>query len=206
MAAPSGFVVWLTGPPAAGKSTIARRLAGAWVGRGLRAEVLDGDAVRAAFGGDLGFSREDRDTNVARVGDAAARLVRAGACVAVAMVSPYRAARDAQRARIARFCEVHCAAPIDVLARRDPKGLYRRALAGELRNLTGVDDPYEPPLAPEVTVHTDREPPDACAAAILAALEELGYSAAQHPWPTAPFAADRRSPPPTPASRRPRST
>jgi adenylylsulfate kinase len=177
MVGPSGFVVWLTGPPAAGKSTIARRLACAWVGRGLRAEVLDGDEVRAAFGGDLGFSREDRDANVTRVGDAAARLARTGACVAVAMVSPYRAARDAQRSRIARFCEVHCAAPIEVLVRRDPKGLYRRALAGELLNLTGVNDPYEPPLAPEVTVRTDREPPDACAGAILAALEDLRYLA-----------------------------
>jgi adenylylsulfate kinase len=170
-----GCVVWLTGLPSAGKTTLARRLAHELERRRRAVEVLDGDEVRTRLTRGLGFSREDRDENVRRVAWVADLLARHGVVVIVALISPYRAVRDEVRAATADFVEVHVACQTEECIRRDVKGLYRRALAGEITQFTGVSDPYEPPLAPEVTVRTDRETPEESLQRIVTALSERGY-------------------------------
>jgi ATP sulfurylase/adenylyl-sulfate kinase len=175
MSSEEGFVIWFTGLSGSGKSTLAAMLAAELPLRGVHVESLDGDVVRTHLSKGLGFSREDRDTNIRRIGFVAKLLARSGACAITAAISPYHAIREEQRRAIGRFCEVYCECPIEVLARRDAKGLYARALAGEIKGFTGIDDPYEPPLSPEVVVHTDRETPHASLARIVAKLEELGY-------------------------------
>lgn len=170
-----GFVLWFTGLSGAGKSTMSALVAEELRRRGVHVEVLDGDEVRTHLSKGLGFSKEDRDINVRRIGFVAKLLARAGACAITAAISPYREIRDEQRARIDRFVEVYCACPIDALAARDPKGLYKRALAGEIPHFTGIDDPYEPPLSPEVTLFTDRETREESLAKVLSKLESLGY-------------------------------
>jgi len=152
-----GRTVWLTGLPSAGKTTIARGLAERLRQAGRAVEVLDGDEVRAALSAGLGFSREDRDEHVRRIGYVADLLSRNGIVAVCPVIAPYREARDQVRARHGdRFVEVWVSTPVDECATRDVKGLYARQRAGELRGLTGVDDPYEPPLAPEVEVPTHR--------------------------------------------------
>jgi adenylyl-sulfate kinase len=167
----TGFVLWLTGLSGAGKSTVAAKLAPALAERGHRVELLDGDEVRTHLGQGLGFSRADRDTNIARIGYVAAKLARHGVAVLVAAISPYRQARDQVRASVDRFVEVHVAAPVATCAERDPKGLYARALAGELAHFTGVSDPYEPPVAPELVLHTEAESVDDSVHQVLTWLE-----------------------------------
>lgn len=169
-----GFVVWFTGLSGSGKSTLAGLLSSAVRARGVHVEVLDGDEVRTHLSKGLGFSKEDRDTNVRRIGYVARLLARSGACAMTAAISPYRAVRDEQRAQIGRFVEVYCRCDLDTLSARDPKGLYRRALAGEIRNFTGVDDPYEAPEHPEVIVDTAKETPEECIHRIVAKLEDMG--------------------------------
>jgi adenylyl-sulfate kinase len=142
---------------------------------GLRTEVLDGDAVRQNLSRDLGFSKPDRDEHVRRLGLASQRLTQAGTCVIVAAISPYRAARGALRHDNPRFCEVYCDCPLAVLIQRDPKGLYQKALQGQLLGFSGIDAPYEAPAAPEAHLYTDREPPEASAARVLDRLRELGF-------------------------------
>lgn len=171
----SGFVVWFTGLSGAGKSTLAALLASALRGRDVHVEVLDGDEVRTHLSKGLTFSREDRDTNIRRIGFVAKLLARSGACAITAAISPFRVIRDEQRAQVPQFVEVYCQSSIEALAARDPKGLYRKALAGEIKGFTGIDDPYEEPLAPEVVVYTDRETKEESLAKILGALEKLGY-------------------------------
>jgi adenylylsulfate kinase len=166
-----GFVLWLTGLSGAGKSTVAAKLGPALAERGHRVELLDGDEVRTNLCQGLGFSRADRDTNIARIGYVAGKLARHGVAVLVAAISPYRQARDQVRASVDTFVEVHVAAPLDTCARRDVKGLYARALAGELPHFTGISDPYEPPLAPEIVLHTDIESVDDSVHQVLAWLE-----------------------------------
>ena len=173
-----GLVLWLTGLSGAGKSTIAERIAADLRRRGRRVEVLDGDAIRENLSKGLGFSKEDRDTNIRRIGYVAELLARNGVVVIVAAISPYRAVRDEVRARIDRFVEVHVHCSLDELVRRDVKGLYRRALAGEIPHFTGVSDPYEPPLDPEVTVDTAVERVDESVLRVLAALDESEAAAA----------------------------
>jgi adenylylsulfate kinase len=153
----NGFVLWLTGLSGAGKSTIASAVAPSLAERGHRVEVLDGDEVRTNLCQGLGFSREDRDTNIARIGYVAGKLAKHGVAVVVAAISPYREARDKVRSSVADFVEVHVAAPVETCAERDVKGLYAKALAGEIKNFTGVSDPYEQPLEPEILLHTERE-------------------------------------------------
>jgi adenylylsulfate kinase len=139
-------------------------------------EVLDGDVVRTNLSKGLGFSKEDRDTNILRIGWVCEVLSRNDVVAIGAAISPYRDIRDQVRASIGLFVEVYMEAPLEVLADRDPKGLYRKAMAGEIKGFTGVDDPYEPPLNPEVVCHTDgSETPDESAAKIIAKIEELGY-------------------------------
>jgi adenylyl-sulfate kinase len=168
-----GFVLWFTGLSGAGKSTLSRRVAGVLRDQnGLtRLEVLDGDEVRENLSKGLGFSREDRDTNVRRIGFVARLLARNGVIAITAAISPYAAVRDEMRAATqadgARFVEVYVFAPVAVLAERDVKGLYKKALAGEIANFTGVSDPYEPPQNPEVTVDSSRESVDESAAKVL---------------------------------------
>jgi sulfate adenylyltransferase subunit 2 len=172
-----GFALWLTGLSGAGKSTIARGLAAALRARGRRAEVLDGDAVREHLSQGLGFSRADRDTNVRRIVFVADLLARNGVVPIVAAISPYREARDAARAQIGAFVEVYVRCALDTVVQRDVKGLYARAVRGEIAQFTGVSDPYEEPLVPEVVVDTDREAVDESVARILAGVEQLGYLA-----------------------------
>jgi adenylylsulfate kinase len=152
-----GLTVWFTGLSAAGKSTLARASAAALEDLGLRTEVLDADDLRKHLNRDLGFTKADRDENIRRIAYVANLLTRHGAVVLVAAVSPYRAARDEARKTIGAFVEVHVDAPLAVCEMRDPIGLYRRARAGELHHIAGVDDPYEPPLAPELRCRTDEE-------------------------------------------------
>jgi adenylyl-sulfate kinase len=169
-----GFTLWFTGLSGAGKSTISAIIERALRGAGARVEVLDGDVVRTHLSKGLGFSKEDRDTNVRRIGFVAELLSRHGAIAIVAAISPYRAVRDEIRERIPNFVEVYVECPIEVLAERDVKGLYKRALAGEIPSFTGVSDPYEPPLAPDVIVNSSSETPEQSAARIWATLEHKG--------------------------------
>jgi adenylylsulfate kinase len=173
----TGFVLWLTGLSGAGKSTVAAKLAPALAERGHRVELLDGDEVRTNLGQGLGFSREDRDTNIARIGYVAGKLAKHGVAVLVAAISPYREARDQVRAQVDSFVEVHVAAPVQTCAERDVKGLYAKALSGEIKNFTGISDPYEPPLAPEIVLHTEAESVDESVHKVLAWLQANGLTA-----------------------------
>ena len=171
----SGFVVWLTGLSGAGKSTIAQRLQAELVALGRRVEVLDGDEVRTNLSKGLGFSKEDRDTNIRRIGYVCRLLARNGVIAIAAAISPYRSIRDEVRGQHERFFEVYVDCPLETLVERDVKGLYKKALAGELKGFTGVSDPYEPPLNHELTVATGRETAQESLARLLGRLEERGY-------------------------------
>jgi adenylyl-sulfate kinase len=173
-----GFVLWLTGLSGAGKTTLAGRLVPELRARGLRVEVLDGDEVRTNLSKGLGFSKEDRDTNVRRIGYVARLLARNGVAAITAAISPYREVRREVRRAVeddgADFVEVYVECPLEVLAERDVKGLYKRALAGEIQGFTGVSDPYEAPSTPDVTVRTHEEAVEASAERIIAELEMRG--------------------------------
>ena len=169
-----GVTVWFTGLPSAGKTTIANLVGERLAQGGRPVEVLDGDVVRSHLSRGLGFSKADRDENIRRIGYVAGLLTGHGVTVLVSAVSPYRAVRDELRTTIGRvggFLEVHVATDLATCRARDVKGLYARQARGELRGLTGVDDPYEPPLAPELVLDTAVEPPEASAARVLALLE-----------------------------------
>jgi len=157
MQIPQGLTVWFTGLSAAGKSTLARSAAAELADLGLRTEVLDADDLRKHLNRDLGFTKADRNENIRRIAYIANLLTRHGVVVLVAAVSPYRKARDEARRSIGAFVEVHVDAPLAVCEMRDPIGLYRRVRAGELQHIAGIDDPYEPPLAPELRCRTDAE-------------------------------------------------
>jgi adenylyl-sulfate kinase len=182
----TGFTIWFTGLSGAGKSTISAIVAQELRERGHKVEVLDGDVVRTHLSKGLGFSREDRDTNIRRIGWVCQVLTRNDVVAIAAAISPYRAVRDEVREQVGRFVEVYVECPIEQLAERDIKGLYKKALAGEIDNFTGVSDPYEPPLNPEVVCYSDgRETPDQSAAKVIAKLEELGYT--EHRAPAGAF-------------------
>src|SRR5579859_2345464 len=174
----TGFVVWLTGLSGAGKSTLANALAAHLRATGQNVEVLDGDVVRQHLSQGLGFSRADRDTNVRRIAYVAKLLARNGVAVIVAAISPYREVRDEARADIGNFIEVHVHCSMDELVRRDTKGLYARAQQGAMSNLSGVSDPYEEPLSPEVTVRTELETPAESVSRILETLDARGIPVA----------------------------
>jgi len=180
MSQQKGFTVWFTGLSGAGKSTIAERLEEELERRGRAVEVLDGDVVRTHLSKGLGFSKEDRDTNIRRIAFVAKLVTRHGGAVLTAAISPYSSIRDEARESISEaggFVEVFVSCPIDELVRRDVKGLYEKALRGEIANFTGVSDPYEEPVAPEVTVYTDRETVEESTRKVIEALEDLGYIA-----------------------------
>lgn len=166
-----GFTLWLTGLSGAGKSTIASIVEARLRAAGAKVELLDGDIVRTHLSKGLGFGKEDRDTNVRRIGFVCELLSRNGVIAIVAAISPYRDVREEVRSKIPNFIEVHVDCPIDVLAGRDVKGLYKKALAGELAQFTGVSDPYEPPLHPEILVDSSRETAEESAGKIWATLE-----------------------------------
>jgi adenylylsulfate kinase len=166
-----GLTVWFTGLSSAGKTTISQSLHETLQARGYRVEWLDGDVVRQRLSKDLGFSKQDRDENIRRIGALAGQLTEGGAIVLVSAISPYRAVRDEVRLAIGAFLEVWVHAPLAVCEQRDIKGIYRRGRAGEIHNVTGLDDPYEHPLAPEVECRTDCETLEQSAAKVLDAIE-----------------------------------
>lgn len=155
-----GFTLWFTGLSGAGKSTLSNLVLQRLVKYGAKVEVLDGDVVRTHLSKGLGFSKEDRDENIRRIGFVCQLLSRNGVIAIAAAISPYRSVREEVRSRIPSFVEVYMACPVEVLAERDVKGLYKKALAGEVKQFTGVSDPYEPPVAPEITVHSSTETPE----------------------------------------------
>ena len=169
-----GFALWFTGMSGAGKSTLSQRIYDRLKAQGALVELLDGDEVREHLSKGLGFSREDRDTNVRRIGFVAQLLARNGVIAITAAISPYREARGEVRARIEDFVEVFMDAPVSVLAERDVKGLYKKALAGEIAHFTGVSDPYEAPVDPDVRCDTASEPIEESEAKVWAKLQELG--------------------------------
>jgi adenylyl-sulfate kinase len=169
-----GFTLWFTGLSGAGKSTISGIIEKRLREAGAKIEVLDGDVVRENLSKGLGFSKEDRDINIRRIGFVCELLSRNGVIALVAAISPYRAVREEIRSRIANFVEVYVECPLEVVTGRDVKGLYKKAITGEIPQFTGVSDPYEPPLHPEVVVHSDKESPEESARRVWAKLEELG--------------------------------
>src|SRR4030081_2422821 len=170
-----GFVVWFTGLSGAGKSTIANALKTELEFRGRHVELLDGGEVRPHLSNGLGCAKEDRDTNIRRIGYVARLVARSGGVAITAAISPYREVRDEIRKQTPGFVEVYVHCPLDTLVERDVKGLYKKAIAGEIANFTGVSDPYEEPLHPEVVCDTARETPDQSLARIIETLERLGH-------------------------------
>jgi adenylylsulfate kinase len=177
-----GFTVWFTGLSGAGKSTIAEMLYHELQARGMKTEILDGDVVRQNLSKGLGFSKEDRDLNILRIGFVANLLTRNGVATICCPISPYREARDAVREQIGAFVEIYVHATVEeIAAHRDPKGLYRKALAGEITNFTGVDDPYEAPEHPELVLDTLHETPRESLQNVLTILMRLGYLGSDEP-------------------------
>ena len=177
-----GFTLWFTGLSGSGKSTIAHVIGPELDRRGFVVEYLDGDTVRTHLSKGLGFSKEDRDTNIERIGWVASRLTRQGGAVIAAAISPYRETRAKARELVeqfGRFVEVYVATSLEECARRDVNGLYKKAFAGEIKGFTGVDDPYEPPESAEVVVETEGKTPEESAEVVIAKLEKLGVIPAQ---------------------------
>lgn len=172
------FTVWLTGMSGAGKTTAAQLLEQRLRALGARVELLDGDVIRKHLSRDLGFSKEDRAENLRRIGFVCGLLSRNGVITIAAAISPYRAMREELRAQIPNFVEVYVECPLQVLVERDTKGLYKRALAGQIQEFTGISVPYEPPLTPEVTIHSSQETAEQSVDAIWAALVDLGLLSA----------------------------
>jgi adenylyl-sulfate kinase len=170
-----GFTLWFTGLSGAGKSTLSQYIEPRLRESGCRVEVLDGDEVRQNLSKGLGFSKEDRDTNIRRIGSVANLLSRNGVVAITAAISPYASVRDEIRAMTENFVEVYVEAPLDVLEERDPKGLYAKARRGEIKNFTGISDPYEAPESPELVIHTGEEGVEASGEKILSFLKAKGY-------------------------------
>jgi adenylyl-sulfate kinase len=171
-----GVTVWFTGMSGAGKTALAKRLEAELRSRGLKVERLDGDIVRQSLTRDLGFSKEDRDKNIERVTFVAKLLTRNGVATLCSFISPYRAVRARVREEVGNMVEVYCYAPLGTLMERDVKGLYKKAIAGEIDNFTGISDPYEPPEDPDVVIDSGAETVEESLARVLAKLEELGYA------------------------------
>ncbi|MGB3265493.1 MAG: adenylyl-sulfate kinase [Microcoleus sp.] len=170
-----GFILWFTGLSGSGKTTISEALEPELKRRGCKVEILDGDVVRTNLSKGLGFSQEDRDTNIRRIGFVAHLLSRNGVAAMTAAISPYKAVRDEIRAMEPNFVEVYVKAPLAVCENRDVKGLYAKARAGEIKGFTGIDDPYEEPLNPEIICYTEQESVGESVKKVLSKLEQLGY-------------------------------
>ena len=171
----TGVTLWFTGLPCSGKSAIADRVAELLKDQGYRVERLDGDIVRQSLTRDLGFSREDRNENIRRVTFVAKLLTRNGVFVLASFISPYREIRSLAREEIGSFLEVYTKCPLEVCIQRDVKGMYTRAMEGKIKEFTGISDPYEEPLQPEILLETDKETPEESAARVLAKLREQGF-------------------------------
>jgi len=190
-----GVTLWFTGLPCSGKSTISEIIRDELKKRGHRVELLDGDEVRTHLTKGLGFSKEGRDENIRRIGYVCHLLTRNGVIAIAAAISPYRAIRDEVRKMVGSFVEIYADCPLEVCIRRDVKGMYKKALAGEMKEFTGISDPYEAPLHPEVVLHTDQETAEASAARLLGRLQEMGYlggAAVHEPYTPEEEAAIRR--------------
>jgi adenylylsulfate kinase len=170
-----GFILWFTGLSGSGKTTLTKALEPELKARGCKVEILDGDVVRTNLSKGLGFSQEDRNTNIRRIGFVAHLLSRNGVAAMTAAISPYRAIRDEIRAMEPNFVEVYVTAPLEVCEGRDVKGLYAKARAGEIKGFTGIDDPYEEPVNPEIICYTERESVEESVKKVLTKLEQLGY-------------------------------
>jgi adenylylsulfate kinase len=170
-----GFTVWFTGLPCSGKTTVADRVAENLRNKGHRVERLDGDTVRQGLTSDLGFTKEDRDENIKRITFVSKLLTKNGVMVLATFVSPYRERRKKTREEIGDFVEVYTSCPIEVCIARDVKGMFKKALAGEISNFKGIDDPYEEPDDPELILDTDKESIDESVQKVLIKLNELGY-------------------------------
>ncbi len=171
-----GFTIWFTGLSGAGKTTLSKMVESELRRRGIeKVELLDGDVIRTHLSKGLGFSKEDRDANIKRIGFVCKLLSRNGVIAIAAAISPYREVRDFNRREIGDFVEVYCKCSLETCIQRDVKGLYKKALAGEIKNYTGIDDPYEEPLNPEIVLETDRETPEESLAKIMQRLDVLGY-------------------------------
>lgn len=171
-----GVTVWFTGLPSSGKTTIAHRVEAILRERGHKVEVFDGDVIRKQLCSDLGFSKEDRDTNIKRIAFVCKLMTRNDVVAIAAAISPYRETRDYARREVGKdFLEVYVRCPLSVCKERDVKGLYKKALNGEIKGFTGIDDPYEEPLNPELTLHTDKETVEESTQRVVAELERRGY-------------------------------
>ena len=171
-----GFTLWFTGLPCSGKSTVGDGVAAILKEKGFRVELLDGDVVRKELTRDLGFSKKDRDENIMRVTFVAKLLSRNGVATLVSFISPYRELRDRARQGTTNFVEVYTKCPVEVCIQRDVKGMYQKAIKGEIKEFTGVSDPYEEPLNPEIVLETDKETVDQSVAKVVKRLEELGLA------------------------------
>ena len=170
-----GFTLWFTGLPCSGKSTIADTVADELRQRGVRAERLDADIIRKHLWRELGYSKEDRDENIRRVTFLAKLLTRNGIAVLTSFISPYRELREHARREIGDFVEIYVRCPVEICMERDTRGMYKKALAGEIQNFTGISDPYEEPLNPELLIESDKEPLKESVARVIAKIKELGY-------------------------------
>jgi len=169
-----GFTLWFTGLSGAGKSTLSQLVANRLGAQSAKVELLDGDVVRTRLSKGLGFSKEDRDENIRRIGFVCELLTRHGVIAIAAAISPYRAIRDELRASIPNFVEIYVTCPLEILIERDVKGLYKKAMAGEIAHFTGITDPYEPPLRPELTVDSSQESAEESCQRVWHALESMG--------------------------------
>jgi len=172
-----GFTVWFTGLPCSGKSTIAKSVAQELKQKGLKAEMLDADVIRQHLWKELGYSKEDRDENIKRAAYLSHMFARNGVAVLTSFISPYQELRDYARKQIGDFVEVYVKCPVEVCIQRDTRGMYKKALAGEIQNFTGVSDPYEEPLTPEVLIESDKETLAESVAKVMSKIKELGYIA-----------------------------
>jgi len=170
-----GFTIWFTGLPCSGKSAVADKVAEILREKGLKVERLDGDIVRKSLTRDLGFSKKDRDENIRRVTFVAKLLTRNGVAVLTSFISPYREVRAYAREEIGNFVEVYVKCPVDVCMQRDVKGMYEKAIRGEIKEFTGISDPYEEPLNPEILLETDKENLEKSANKIIRRLNDLSY-------------------------------
>lgn len=174
-----GFTLWFTGLPCSGKTAVADRVAEILRKKGLKVERLDGDIVRQGLTRDLGYSKKDRDENIRRVTFVAKLLTRNGVAVLTSFISPYREIRDHARQEIGNFVEIYVKCPLEVCMKRDAKGMYQKAIRGEIKEFTGISDPYEEPLNPEAVLETDKETVADCASKVIHALNDLGYLGSQ---------------------------
>jgi adenylylsulfate kinase len=175
-----GFTLWFTGLPCSGKSTLAEIIAPELARRGRTVDILDGDIVRTNLTKGLGFSKEDRDENIRRIGFVCGLITKHGGIAISAAISPYRSVRDEVRSKIENFVEVFVDTPLELCIQRDVKGMYKKAIAGEMKNFTGISDPYEPPLHAEIVIQTQKESEQESAARILGSLERMGLIEPAH--------------------------